>query len=125
MDCNEGMRNLCVFSLFSLLEDRVATRESAYQAKLISKIKNRFPGCYVTTDLKDQGLPDILILFNDRWAMLEVKRSAKEITQPNQEYWVEHYNNLSFAAFVYPENEEQVLSELQSTFGVVGEARIT
>ena len=101
----------------------MARRESAYQAKLIQKIKTLLPGCYVTTDLKDQGLPDILILFRDRWAMLECKRSAREATQPNQEYWVNHYNELSFASFIYPENEEQVLSELQSAFGVVGQTR--
>ena len=101
----------------------MARRESAYQAKLIAKIKTLFPGCYVTTDLKDQGLPDILILFRERWAMLEVKRSAREATQPNQQYWVDHYNNLSFASFIYPENEEQVLSDLQSAFGVVGQTR--
>jgi hypothetical protein len=97
-------------------------RESAYQRGLIHRIKQRFPGCYVTTDLKQQGLPDILILFGDRWAMLEVKKSANEQTQPNQEYWVDHYNGWSFCAFIYPENEEQVLSDLQSTFRVGREA---
>lgn len=101
----------------------MASRESAYQAKLIQRIKDRFPGCYVTTDLKDQGLPDILILFRKRWAMLEVKRSAKEAEQPNQRYWVDHYNKLSFAAFIHPDNEEQVLNDLQHALGLGRQAR--
>lgn len=80
----------------------MARRESKYQSDLIDRIKARFPGCYVTTDLSQQGLPDILILFGNQWAMLEVKRSANEITQANQEYWVDHFNGWSFCAFIYP-----------------------
>lgn len=94
-------------------------RESQYQRELIKRIKERFPGCYVTTDLKDQGLPDILILFGDRWAMLETKVSSDSHEQPNQRYWVDHYNELSFASFIRPDNEEQVLNELQSAFGAL------
>lgn len=94
-------------------------RESQYQRDLIKRIKARFPGCYVTTDLKDQGLPDILILFGDRWCMLETKRSAKEDFQPNQQYWVDHYNGWSFAAFVWPEIEAEVLDKIQEHFSSV------
>lgn len=92
-------------------------RESLYQRGLIKRIEERFPGCYVTTDLKQQGLPDILILFGNRWAMLEVKKSAKEAVQPNQRFWCDRANGWSFCAFIYPENEEQVLNDLQQTFG--------
>lgn len=92
--------------------------ESSYQAKLINRLKERFPGCYILKNDTEyiQGIPDLLILWHDRWAMLEVKgfRTAKE--QPNQKYYVDDLNHMSFAAFIYPENEEEVLDELQQAF---------
>ena len=91
-------------------------RESAYQRGLIQRIKQRFPGCYVTTDLKQQGLPDILILFGDQWALLETKRSAEASVRPNQEYYIEQFNGWSFAAFIWPEIEEEVLNALEERF---------
>jgi hypothetical protein len=100
-------------------------RESQYQRGLIERIKARFPGCYVTTDLKQQGLPDLLILFGDRWAMLECKRSATEAHQANQDYYCRLFDGWSFCAIIYPENEEQILNDLQLTFGSVREARVS
>jgi hypothetical protein len=94
-------------------------RESAYQAKLISKIHQMFVGCFIIRNdpEQNQGLPDLLILYGDKWAMLEVKISEEAYIQPNQEYYVRLFNDMSFAAFICPENEEEVLRALQSTFG--------
>lgn len=96
-------------------------RESAYQRRLIAYLSERFPDCVIIKNPAEeiQGIPDLLILFEDRWAMLEVKRSADEEVQPNQEYYVELFNRMSFASFIYPENELEVLDALQSTFGLV------
>ena len=101
--------------------------EAAYQAQLVKRIKAMFPGCFVTKSdaSQNQGIPDILILFGDRWAMLEVKKSGSEPTQPNQEYYVDQFNGWSFAAFIYPENEEEVLNELQTAFRTFREARVS
>ena len=89
--------------------------ESNYQNYLIQKIKKRFPGCIVLKNDPTyiQGFPDLLILFEDRWAALEVKRSADARHGRNQEYYVALCDDLSYASFVYPENEEEVMRELQ------------
>lgn len=94
--------------------------EAAYQNRLIKKLKVIFPGCYVVkNDPTDtQGIPDLLILFKDRWAQLEVKLSDNSPIQPNQEYYIDMFAGMSFASFISPETEEQVLRDLQSTFGV-------
>lgn len=92
--------------------------ENAYQAKLIKKIERRFPGCMVLKNdpLYQQGILDLTVLYGDRWASLEVKASARSRVQPNQDYFVEQLNGMSFAAYIYPENEEEVLNALQQAF---------
>lgn len=90
-------------------------RESKFQSDLIKEIKERMPGAIVTKlDAKHiQGIPDLLILYNDRWATLEDKRSKDASHQPNQDYYVEKMNSMSFSAFIFPENKEEVLNDLQ------------
>lgn len=89
--------------------------EGKYQAYLVKKLRQMFVGCEVFRNNPNQrqGILDLLILYEGRWAMLEVKTSADAEVQPNQPYYVEKFNEMSFAAFIYPENEEQVLSDLQ------------
>ena len=90
-------------------------REGAYQSKLIKKIKELLPGAMVLKNDSSylQGVPDLLVLYNDRWGCLEVKKSANSHHQPNQDYYVEKMNEMSFSAFIYPDNERQVLDALQ------------
>lgn len=92
--------------------------ESRYKRKLLDRIEDLFPGCKIfKLDTSWQtGSPDVLILWNKHWAVLEVKRSANEKKQPNQEYFVEELDEMSFSAIIYPENEEEVLDALQSAF---------
>lgn len=88
--------------------------ENTYQAKLIKKLRLLFEGCLILKNDSNymQGVPDLIILHNDRWAMLEVKASASSSFHSNQAYWVSELNRMSFAAFIYPENEEEVLHDL-------------
>ena len=88
--------------------------ENKFQAKLIKEIKSMLPGCIVMKNDASyiQGIPDLLILFGNKWASLEVKKSAKASRQPNQEYYVEMMNKMSFSKFICPENKEEVLNEL-------------
>lgn len=92
--------------------------ESKFQAKLIKKLKEMFEGCIVMKNDSGyiQGIPDLLVLYEDKWAALECKKSAKAKRQPNQEYYVQKMGEMSFASFISPENEEEVLNDLQRTF---------
>lgn len=93
-------------------------KESDYQHGLIKRIKSRFPGAMVLKNDASyiQGIPDLLVLYQGHWATLECKRSARERHQPNQDFYVNKMNDMSFSAFIFPENEEEVLDELQQTF---------
>lgn len=93
-------------------------RESKFQSDLIKELKVLFPGCFVTKldSGHTQGIPDLLILWKDNWATLECKRSKNASHRPNQEYYVDMMNEMSFSAFIYPENKEAVLDELQHAF---------
>lgn len=92
--------------------------ESKFQSQLVKKLKKNFDGCIVLKNDPNyiQGMPDLLVLHKDKWAALECKKDLKANKQPNQEYYVDVMNNMSFAAFVCPENEEEILNALQQTF---------
>lgn len=92
--------------------------ENKFQAKLIKRIKDLFPGCIVMKNDSSyiQGIPDLLVLNNRRWASLECKKNANAKKQPNQEYYVDKMNNMSFSRFICPENEDEVLEELTEHF---------
>lgn len=92
--------------------------ERDFQAGLIKELKVIFPGSIITKLDSGyiQGIPDLLILYKDKWAALECKKSARAKRQPNQEYYVGLMNEMSFSRFICPENKEEVLYELQQTF---------
>ncbi len=90
--------------------------ESGFQDKLRDELKERFPGCMVFKMDQVQGIPDLLILYKNKWASLENKKSANAKRQPNQEYYVDKMNAMSFSRFICPENKEAVLNELQQAF---------
>ena len=91
-------------------------KEADYQHRLKEKIEALLPGVYVLKNDSSwiQGIPDLTILSKDnKWATLEVKKSEKEPHQPNQDYYVEDMSQKAFSAFIFPENETEVLYELQ------------
>lgn len=90
--------------------------ENKFQSNLIKEIKEMFPGCIVMKNDSSyiQGIPDLLVLYNNKWASLECKKSANARKQPNQEYYVGKMNEMSFSRFICPENKEEVLHDLQS-----------
>ncbi len=59
-----------------------------------------------------QGIPDLAVFYNCRWGVLEVKRSALEDYQPNQEYYLDLLGKMSFSATIHPSNKKEVIHEL-------------
>lgn len=92
--------------------------ERDFQAKLIKELKKLFVGCLVMKldSSYIQGIPDLLVLYKNKWASLECKKNASATKQPNQEYYVGLMDKMSFARFICPENKEEVLRDLQTTF---------
>lgn len=95
---------------------RSSRLESGFQDKLRSEIAELFPGCMIFKMDQIQGIPDLLVLYRDKWASLEVKKNASSKRQPNQKYYVDLMNGMSFSRFIYPENKEVVLNELRESF---------
>lgn len=93
-------------------------KESDFQSKLKKELLNRFEGSIVTKldSGQIQGIPDLLILWKNKWAVLECKRSANASKRPNQKYYVDKMNDMSFARFISPENKEEVLNDLEQAF---------
>jgi hypothetical protein len=95
-------------------------RESQYQSKLIKTIKKMFPGCIVLKNDSGylQGVPDIIVLYENLWGSLEIKINEDAEVQPNQAYYIDKMDNMSFAAFIHPGNEAEVLHGLQEALGL-------
>ena len=92
--------------------------ERNFQSDLINELRDRFPGCIIMKNDPNyiQGIPDLIILYGDKWATLELKKYAKAKHRPNQDYYVARMDEMSFSRFIYPENKEEVLYELQQAF---------
>ena len=101
--------------------------ESEFQREVIEDLENLFPGCLVLKNDANyiQGFPDLTFLYYDFWAILECKRSAHERKQPNQEYYVDRGDTMSFGSFIYPENKEEVYRELQQALRTRRSSRIS
>lgn len=101
--------------------------ENKFKTNLINEIENKFPGCMVfhLDPNETQGVPDLLVLYKKKWAALEGKKHKDAKHQPNQDYYVDKMHDMSYASFIYPENKEEVLNELQQTFQPRGSTRVS
>lgn len=90
--------------------------ESTFKRKFLIKLETLYPGIIILQNDPEfrPGIPDTILLYGDRWAMLEFKRSSTARRQPNQDYYVNVLDKMSYAAFVCPENERTILNDLQS-----------
>jgi hypothetical protein len=99
--------------------------ESAFQAELIKELEALYPECII---LKNDaqlrtGIPDLIVLYKNKWVMLEVKAAWNSDHQPNQDYYIDKCDDMSFGAFIYPENKEAILDAIQQTFRSARKAR--
>lgn len=102
--------------------------ESQFQSALIKEIQSKLTDCFILKNDGSnvpQGFPDLLILYKDKWGSLECKRESTSSKQTNQDYYVDKLDNMSFSRFISPENKEEVLNELYSTFGFSGSTCIS
>jgi hypothetical protein len=111
-------RDMSKAFLFFRKGAKIMKKENDFQSELIKELKKMFPGCIVMKNDPRyiQGIPDLIILYGKKWASLECKKSKDAPSQPNQPYYVERMNNMSFSRFIFPENKEDVLNELQRSF---------
>lgn len=92
--------------------------ESQFKTEVFRKLRHMFPDCEIIRgdSSHQQGMPDHFILWGPYWASLEFKRSASASRQPNQDHYIEKLDDMSFAAYIFPENEEEVLHALEQAF---------
>ena len=92
--------------------------ENKFKTKLVKELEARFPGCVIIhTDGNDiQGIPDLVILHKKRWAALEGKKNESASKRPNQDYYIQKMNEMSYASFISPENKDEVLNDIQQSF---------
>ena len=95
---------------------RSSKLESGFQDKLRDELKNLFPGCMIFKMDQIQGIPDLLVLYKNMWATLECKKGMRAKKQPNQEYYVDLMNGMSFSRFINPQNKDEVLNDLRKVF---------
>lgn len=94
--------------------------ESEFSFDLKEELRHRFPDCFILKlDANQvQGIPDLLVLWRCYWAILETKRGPRSVRQPNQEYYVGLFDEMSFSAFVHPLNYREVLDDMERAFGL-------
>lgn len=101
--------------------------EAAFKRRFFQRLRDRFPGCEIvrTDSSSQQGMLDHVVLFGPYWAALEFKKSPLARRQPNQEFYVKRLDRMGYAAFVYPENEDEVLDALEQAFTPPRRARVS
>lgn len=115
-------KQICIFNIcfgFYVMSNKKKL-ETEFKRNLVEELETMFPGALIYKNESKQGLPDLTVLYRDRWALLECKREAKSSHRMNQDYYIERANQMSFARFIYPENKQEVLDELQQAFGTGG-----
>lgn len=93
-------------------------KENKFQSGLIKRLREEFEGCIIMKNDPNyiQGIPDLAIFHGDKWACLEVKKDKHAKHRPNQDWYIERMNNMSFARFIFPENSEEVINGLREFF---------
>ena len=94
--------------------------ESEFVTLLKEELRMRFRDCFIIKlDANQvQGIPDLLVLWRSQWAILETKSGRRSVHQPNQEYYIDKFDTMSFAAFVNQLNYQDVLDDMERAFDI-------
>lgn len=92
--------------------------ESEFQKRLKRRLRSEFPDCVIMKQdaTQIQGIPDLIILYKDKYAVLEVKKSKTASHRPNQDFYISKFGQYVYASFCYPENVEEVITGLKGWF---------
>jgi len=94
--------------------------ESAFKKNFITELNVRLAPIdleYIHTRSHNRSFPDLLILGpGSTWAALEFKAAEEADHQPNQAWYINRLNHWAYATFMYPENREEVLGDLEKLF---------
>lgn len=101
----------------------MAQPEGRFKTELKKRMEVRFPGAIILKNDEQlcPGIFDLVILYGPWYAAVEVKRNGTAPYRPNQEYYLDLVQRMGGLAFtLYPENEEEVLDEIQRSFEACG-----
>lgn len=115
------MRRSLLFNFIAIDGKGANMIEGTYRSKLIKKLKVHFPGLIVLHNNPNQikGIPDLTLLYHNRYAMLETKMAPNSSKRPNQDTWISYFERQgAFSAFVNASNEKEIINELRRYFEV-------
>ena len=98
----------------------MTTPEGKYKKRLKSVLRQLYPGCgIIDVDpyVNDNSMPDMIVVYGPAWVMLETKKEVNAEQQPNQGYYIRHFDKMSYASFASPENHKEVLRDVEIIFG--------
>lgn len=96
-------------------------RESEFRTKFLHDFKKLSPDIIIefANANRRNGIPDVIIFYKKKHARLETKKSKDASKRQLQEYYIEYFNKQGiYAAFLMPENKEEVFNELRRYFKV-------
>lgn len=94
-------------------------REIPFRESFLKRLEDRLGYLdldIITPSSNTRSLPDRFVIGPKYWAALEFKRSHDANHQPNQDWYIQRFDEKGFAVFVKPENAEEVLNDLERLF---------
>jgi hypothetical protein len=95
-----------------------SVKESKFEQDFCRRLRNVDKDVIVVKLTGISGIPDRIVLYHDKFVLLEFKRSKNASHRPLQDWYIDHFDGWGLARFVYPENGEEVFSEVLDWFGL-------
>ena len=95
--------------------------EATFRTKWLNKFKKLSPDIFIefADPKRKNGIPDVIIFYKKKYARLETKRSKNASKRLHQQYYIDYFNSQGiYAAFLTPENQEEVYNALRRYFKI-------